>query len=135
MSKCATTVLIDDRLVGKFPDQPNPDINVDGSVQFYAQGGQLRYRLTRYSFDIDFEWDVDLLSYQFFPAWLALAMAENNQDGLVRGNLIDGIKRSWLSSNAGPARCWPRVLVRPRTARPVRGHAVPDPGTHVQSGS
>lgn len=75
------------RLHAVLDDAPNPDIDVDATVQLRATAGLLTYQLTRFALDIDYSWWKDALILTFMPAWLSLAMTENNEKALMRGRL------------------------------------------------
>jgi hypothetical protein len=79
------------RMKAAIDNVADPDIDVDATVSFRAVSGELRWRLDRYSFDVDFPWWQDLVNYQLFPAWLAAALAEGNQESLVRTRLSDAV--------------------------------------------
>jgi hypothetical protein len=80
------------RLIAAIEHAFDPDVNVDAVVSLRAESGRLRYRLDRYSFDVDFPWWQDALIMQFLPAWLAVALAEGSEESQVRSQLIEGVE-------------------------------------------
>lgn len=80
------------RLKAAIPNIGDPDINVDARISLRARAGRLVHRIDEYRFEIDFPWWADLQIMSFFPAWLAVALAEGNQESLVRGRLNAGVQ-------------------------------------------
>jgi len=79
------------RLTAAIPNVGDPNIDVDMLVRFHVEQGSLRYRLVSYSFDVDFPWWTDVGLSVVFPAWLAAAITQGNQESMVRAQITSAL--------------------------------------------